>query len=161
LSGARPLTPGETDLARSMFGESVDYAPVRIVLGKWAFFQPKDVVMSPRGSIHFHPHGTAYRDDFSHADLGTQGLFIHEMTHVWQHQSGIFLPLQRVPWARYDYAVKPGWRLKQYGLEQQAEIVRHAFLIGLGATFAGAPPLSQLRTILPFGPSRRPDHGVA
>ena len=24
--------------------------------------------MSPRGRIHFHPHGTAYRDDFSHAD---------------------------------------------------------------------------------------------
>jgi hypothetical protein len=161
LSDARPLTPGETDLARSMFGDSVDYAPVRIVLGKWAFFQPKDVVMSPRGSIHFHPHGTAYRDDFSHADPGTQGLFIHEMTHVWQHQSGIFLPLQRMPWARYDYAVKPGWRLKQYGLEQQAEIVRHAFLIGLGATFAGAPPLSQLQTILPFDPSHRPDHGVA
>ena len=153
MSEARPLTPGETDLARSMFGDAVDYAPVRIVLGKWAFFQPRNVVMSPRGRIHFHPHGTVYCDDFSHADLGTQGLFIHEMTHVWQHQSGIFLPLRRVPWARYDYAVKPGWNLNRYGIEQQAEIVRHAFLIGLGATFAGAPSLSQLRTILPFRPS--------
>ena len=153
MSEARPLTPSEIDLARSMFGDAVDYAPVRIVLGKWAFFQPRNVVMSPRGRIHFHPHGTAYCDDFSHADLGTQGLFIHEMTHVWQHQSGIFLPLRRVPWARYDYAVRPGWALRKYGIEQQAEIVRHAFLIGLGATFAGAPPLSQLRTILPFRPS--------
>lgn len=150
MSDARALTPGEVDLTRSMFGEAIDYAQVRIVLGKWAFFQPKNVVMSPRGRIHFHPHGTAYRDDFSHAGLGEQGLFIHEMTHIWQHQSGIFLPLKRVPWARYDYAVKPGWTLKKYGLEQQAEIVRHAFLIGLGAAFPGAPPLSQLRTILPF-----------
>jgi hypothetical protein len=133
-----------------MFGDAIDYAPVRIVLGKWAFFQPKNVVMSPRGRIHFHPHGTAYRDDFGHGTLGEQGLFIHEMTHVWQHQSGIFLPLKRVPWARYDYAVKPGWGLKKYGLEQQAEIVRHAFVVGRGGTFAGAPPLSQLQTILPF-----------
>jgi hypothetical protein len=161
LSDARPLTPGEIDLARGVFGDAIDYAPVRIVLGKWAFFQPKNVVMSPRGRIHFHPHGTAYRDDFSHAGLGEQGLFIHEMTHVWQHQSGIFLPLKRVPWARYDYAVKPGWDLKKYGLEQQAEIVRHAFLIGRGGVFAGAPPLSQLKTILPFHPPHSPDHGVA
>jgi len=161
VSDARPLTSGEIDLARSMFGDAVDYAPVRIVLGKWAFFQPRDVVMSPRGRIHFHPHGTAYRDDFSHADLGTQGLFIHEMAHVWQHQSGIFLPLKRVPWARYDYSVKPGWPLRKYGLEQQAEIVRHAFLIGRGGAFAGAPPLSQLQTILPFDSSHRADHGVA
>jgi len=158
---ARPLTPGETDLARSMFGNAIDYMQVRIVLGKWAFFQPKDVVMSPRGRIHFHPHGTAYRDDFSHAGINDQGLFIHEMTHIWQHQSGIFLPLKRVPWARYDYSVKPGWRLRQYGLEQQAEIVRHAFLIGRGAGFAGAPPLSQIAAILPFDPVHSHDHGVA
>ncbi|MDB5678946.1 vgr related protein [Sphingomonas bacterium] len=161
MSDARPLTPGETDLARSVFGDAIDYAPVRIVLGKWAFFQPRDVVMTPTGRLHFHPRGTAYRDDFSHAGINDQGLFIHEMTHVWQHQSGIFLPLKRVPWARYDYAVKPGWQLHKYGLEQQAEIVRHTFLIGLGATFAGAPPLSQLKTILPFKPSHPIDRGVA
>ncbi|HEX4693316.1 vgr related protein [Sphingomonas sp.] len=153
MSEARPLTSGETDLARGVFGDAIDYAPVRIVLGKWAFFQPRDVVMTPTGRLHFHPHGTAYRDDFSHAGLGEQGLFIHEMTHVWQHQSGIFLPLRRVPWARYDYAVKPGWELRKYGLEQQAEIVRHAFVLGKGGGFAGAPPLAQLRTILPFHPA--------
>ncbi|THD37367.1 MAG: vgr related protein [Sphingomonas sp.] len=150
MSDARPLTPGETDLARGIFGDAIDYAPVRVVLGKWAFFQPRDVVMTPTGRLHFHPHGTAYRDDFSHAGLGEQGLFVHEMTHVWQYQSGIFLPLKRVPWARYDYAVKPGWPLHKYGLEQQAEIVRHAFLIGRGGGFPGSPPLSQLKTILPF-----------
>lgn len=161
MSEARPLSPGETDLARGVFGDSIDYAPVRIVLGKWAFFQPRDVVMTPTGRLHFHPQGTAYRDDFSHAGINDQGLFVHEMTHVWQHQSGIFLPLRRMPWARYDYAVKPGWPLHKYGLEQQAEIVRHAFLIGLGAAFAGAPPLSQLKTILPFGPVHSGDRGVA
>jgi len=161
MSEMRPLTPGEIDLARSVFGDAIDYANVQVVLGKWAFFQPKNVVMSPRGRIHFHPHGTAYRDDFSHATLGEQGLFVHEMTHVWQYQSGIFLPLRRMPWARYDYAVKPGWELKKYGLEQQAEIVRHAYLLGHNALIAGAPPLQQLKTILPFHPSQPNDHGVA
>ena len=161
MTRARPLTVGEIDLSQSVFGSSIDYRPVRIVLGKWAFFQPRDVVMSPSGSMHFHPQGTAYRDDFSHTDLGTQGLFIHEMVHIWQHQKGIFLPLRRVPWARYDYAVKPGWALPRYGLEQQAEIVRHAFLIGQGALVPGAPPLAQLTTILPFKPISTHTHGVA
>ena len=123
----RPLTAGEIDLARSMFGDAIDYASVRVVLGKWAFFQPRDVVMSPRGRIHFHPHGTAYRDDFSHAELGVQGLFVHEMVHVWQHQRGVRLWLRRHPFCRYAYRIAPGKPLSRYGIEQQAMIVEHAF----------------------------------
>jgi hypothetical protein len=35
-------------------------------------------------------------------------------------------------------------------LEQQAEIVRHIFLLRNGAKVAGAPPLSQYEGVLPF-----------
>lgn len=150
MSDARPLTPGEIDLARSMFGDAIDYAPVRVVLGKWAFFQPRDVVMSPRGRIHFHPHGTTYCDDFSHAGINAQGLFVHEMTHIYQTQKGIFLPLKRHPFCRYDYTIKPGQRFERYGIEQQAMLVQHAFVIGKGHSIAGAPPLDQYQSILPF-----------
>ena len=151
---SRPLTPGETDLARSVFGSAIDYAPVRIVQKKWAFFQPRDTVMAPTGKIHFHPHGTLYREDFAASALSDQGLFIHEMTHIWQHQKGIYLPLRRHPFCRYDYAIRPGLPLKRYGLEQQAEIVRHAFLLRCGCTVAGAPSIEQYRTILPFSGTR-------
>ena len=51
---------------------------------------------------------------------------------------------------RYDYSLKPGWQLDQYGLEQQAEIVRHIFLLRNGGKVAGAPPLSQYEGVLPF-----------
>ena len=147
----RPLTPAETTLARSVFGSAIDYAPVRIVCKKWAFFQPRDTVMAPRGNIHFHPHGTLYRDDFAAAPLSDQGLFIHEMTHIWQHQRGIVLPLKRHPFCRYDYAIRPGLPLNRYGIEQQAEIVRHTFLLRCGCPVSGAPPLARYETILPFG----------
>ena len=80
MSHTRPLTPTETHLARSVFGTAIDYAPVRIIRRKWAFFQPRDTVMAPTGNIHFHPAGTLYRDDFAAAPLSDQGLFIHEMT---------------------------------------------------------------------------------
>jgi len=79
-----------------------------------------------------------------------RGLFIHEMTHVWQRQKGIFLPLKRHPFCRYAYTIQPGRRFECYGLEQQAEIVRHAFLIRQGREIPGAPGLEQYRTILPF-----------
>jgi hypothetical protein len=58
---------------------------------------------------------------------------------VWQAQQlgDWYLILRRHPWCRYDYAIKPGWRLEQYGIEQQAEIVRHAFLLRHGAEVPG------------------------
>lgn len=147
----RPLTEGEIALARGVFGTAINYALVRVIQRKWAFFQPRDTVMAPRGHLHFHPQGCHYCDDFAAGRRDAQGLFIHEMTHVWQHQQGIFLPIARHPFCRYSYAIKPGLPLKRYGIEQQAEIVRHAFLLRNGAVLPGAPPLSQYESILPFG----------
>lgn len=149
---ARPLTSAEIDLARSVFGDAIDYAPVRIEQRKWAFFQPRETVMAPTGCIHFHPKGTRYRDDFACGNLDDQGLLIHELTHVWQSQSGIYLPLRRHPFCRYDYAVRVGWPLKRYGIEQQAEIVRHTFVLRRGGFIRGAAPLSTYESILPFRP---------
>jgi len=151
----RPLTAGEIALAQSVFGDAIDYAAVRIVLGKWAFFQPRDTVMAPRGRIHFHPKGTAYRDDFSTAPLGAQALFIHEMVHVWQHQRGLFLPIRRHPFSRYDYAIRAGLPFARYGIEQQAEIVRHAFVLRHGGRVIGAAALEVYEGMLPFSPNTR------
>ncbi|RYY28957.1 MAG: vgr related protein [Sphingomonadales bacterium] len=150
---SRPLTEGETRLAASVFGNAVDYSQARVANSKWIFFQPAKTVMAPRGTIHFHPKSQVYCEDFSAAPMGVQGLFIHEMTHIWQHQKGIFLPLKRHPFCRYSYAVKLGQKFEKYGLEQQAELVRHAFLLKNNILIEGAPPLAQYRSILPFKPA--------
>jgi hypothetical protein len=75
------------------------------------------------------------------------------MTHVWQTQckGRWYLPLMRHPLCRYDYVLRPGWTLDRYGIEQQAEIVRHVFLLREGLHFPGAPELAAYRGILPFG----------
>ena len=146
----RALTDGEIALARTVFGGAIDYARVRIHRRKWAFFQPRHIVMAPLGHIHFHPEGARYREDFGAADIASQALFIHEMTHVWQHQSGLFLPLRRLPWARYDYCFTPGRPLARYGIEQQAMLVQHAFMMRRGAAVPGAPSLAEIEAILPF-----------
>ncbi|WP_379546805.1 vgr related protein [Qipengyuania sp. DSG2-2] len=137
--GERRLTEGETALARSVFGDAIDYRKVTIRRRKWAFFQPRHVTMAPRGHLHFHPKGEAYCEDFATAHFQRQGLFIHEMTHVWQTQSkgDWYLPLRRHPWCRYDYSLKPGRPLEAYGIEQQAEIVKHAWMLRSGIALAG------------------------
>jgi hypothetical protein len=147
---ARPLTHAETALARTVFGDAIDYDRVRLANSKWAFFQPRHVVMAPRGTIHFHPRGNLFCDDFCDRDLTDQGLFIHEMTHVWQHQTGVNLILARLRSRRYDYVLKPGWQLHRYGIEQQAEIVRHWFMMQQGWSVPGAPPIDQYRGVIPF-----------
>ena len=138
---------------RSVFGEAIDLTDVSIRRRKWFPFQPRHVTMTPRGHLHFHPRGSVYCDDFAHADINAQGLFIHEMTHVWQAQrKGMwYLVLMRHPFCRYDYAIKPGWRLERYGIEQQAEIVKHAFQVRRGARVRGAMPREVYDSILPFG----------
>ncbi|RHW16594.1 vgr related protein [Sphingomonas gilva] len=155
MSRGRPLTPAETALAASVFGDAIDYARVRIHNLKWAFFQPRHVTMAPMGDIHFHPKGGLYCDDFCAAPLSAQGLFIHEMTHVWQAQTRgrWWLPLMRHPFCRYDYALRPGLPFERYGIEQQAEIVRHAFLTARGASVPGAPDAGAYRALLPFRPA--------
>ena len=69
-----------------------------------------------------------------------------------QQRGQWYLMLMRHPFCRYDYTIKPGWRLERYGLEQQAEIVRHAFQLRQGATVRGAFPRETYESILPFRP---------
>jgi hypothetical protein len=147
----RPLTPGEIELSASVFGDAIDYSRVRLIKRKWWPFQPRNFIMTPCGNLHFDPKGSAWSNDFSTESIGIQGLFIHEMTHVWQTQKKgrFYLPLMRHPFCRYDYAVRAGWPLERYGLEQQAEIVSHAFLMRHGKGISGVPPRAQLETILP------------
>ncbi|HET9428613.1 MAG TPA: vgr related protein [Allosphingosinicella sp.] len=148
----RPLTDGERSLAASVFGGSIDYDRVRIHRRKWFWFQPKRAIMAPDGHIWVHPRSHLWSDDYSTASLGLQGLFIHEMTHVLQAQQRgrFYLPLMRHPFCRYTYRIRFGWPFDRYGLEQQAEIVRHVFLLRKGHAFRGAPDLAQLEDIVPF-----------
>ncbi len=149
----RPLTHDEVTLARTMFGDTIRYDEARVANRKWAFFQPRQVAMAPTGCIHFHPKGTLYRDDFAHAGRDLAALFLHEMMHIHQtqHRGRLWLPLMRHPFCRYGYTIVPGKPFDAYGIEQQGEIVRHAFLLRQGAALPDKPPLAVYDALLPFG----------
>ena len=149
----RPLTPGERKIVAFMFGDAIDPEAVEIRHRRWWPFQPRNVLMAPCGHLHVPAESDLWSEDYSAEDVKLQGLFVHEMTHVWQAQAKgrFYLPLMRHPFCLYSYALKPGRPFEYYGIEQQAEIVRHAFVQRLGWTDFGAPPLAALEKLLPFG----------
>jgi hypothetical protein len=110
------------------------------------------MVMAPNGHIYFHPKGRLWSPDFAREPAGRQGVFIHEMTHVWQAQAKgrFYLILMRHPFCRYRYRLVTGRSFERYGIEQQAEIVRHAFLMRRGMSTNGISTLKNLERVLPF-----------
>jgi hypothetical protein len=148
---SRALTEGEAALIARVFGGAIDCARVRINRLKWWMWQPAWVTMAPDGNLWFHPNGDAWSPDFSRERPWLRGHFIHEMVHVWQHQCGVNLLLKRPPFARYAYLpLAEGKAFTRYGLEQQAEIVKDAYLLSEGLKLPGRPSLDMFRELLPF-----------
>lgn len=136
----RRLTAGEIALAKTVFGDSVDYGAI------WLH----DKRILPPGIQHRHQAvakgndisfpRSAYAEDFSaETDAKKQSVFIHELTHVWQHQNKVcstaweatketlrhFFNYQKA----YLHRLEPGRDLMSYGFEAQAAIVQDYFLL--------------------------------
>jgi hypothetical protein len=126
----RKLTAGEIALAAEMFGDSLDAARVRIVtipFWKRAFVAGPALIVWPAASLP---------EDFAAAPLGDQGVFVHELTHVWQAQHGVRLLMAKLKAGdrpdsyAYDAAGAEGFA--RLNIEQQAMVVQHAFLASRG-----------------------------
>ena len=152
----RPLTIGETAMARSVFQDAIDYARVRVVRGSFLPFglQDQNTAMTPRGSLHFMP--AQYRDDFSREGNGGKLFFIHEMVHVWQYQLGYSVLLHGALLAlcggylrqrAYRYDAQAGGVLSDFNMEQQGDIIAHYFgarQLGIPAHVAKLPQLQEI-----------------
>lgn len=125
----RKLTEGEIDLAKTVFGGSVNLAKVRITNRNFPF-SGENVSVTPSNTIWL---GANYLDDFSSADLKMMGHFIHELTHVWQHQNGVWLKMAATTLSlngksyTENYHYNLGGAFKSYNIEQQTTIFEHQF----------------------------------
>lgn len=151
----RRLTDGEIALAQGLFGDALSVETVRVLaLPAWprAFVAGASLIAWPVRSA---------RTDFSRADLALQAVLAHELTHVWQAQSGVNLLLAKLragdgP-AAYDYVSADGVRFADLNIEQQAMLVQDAFLASRNAV----APLSRERyadllSETPFGRDLKP-----
>ncbi|SAL17958.1 Rhs element Vgr protein [Caballeronia telluris] len=127
---ARPLTRGEITIARLVFADAIDYSTVRVHDRGYLPFglQSAHTAMAPNGQLYFPK--ACFRDDFS-TDLASQMWFIHEMTHVWQHQLGYWVRLRgavRIG-LRYGYTLAPGRHLRDYNMEAQGNLIADYFAL--------------------------------
>lgn len=158
---ARPLTQGEIALARKIFGNKIDYTKVKVIHNKAYFFQQRGRIMTPDGNI-YAPDKSYSTDYFTKATpdgrtlLSTQALFLHEMTHVWQSQQGMWVKTRGLN-RTYDYNLdEVGAELfTNYGIEQQAMLVQDYYtLSNLGNIYHGGqqvknpPPLANYEKVL-------------
>jgi hypothetical protein len=148
----RTLTAGERALAEEVFGDALDLASVRLFatpVGKRVFVPGRLAgrywIVWPRASL---------KADFSAASLGEQALLVHELTHVWQAQQGVFLPFAKLKAGdsatSYSYAAFGPADFARMNIEQQATAVEHAFLARRGAPTPWAAEL--YAAALPFVP---------
>ena len=153
-TGLRKLTTAEINFLKTIFGEGPDalinYSTVEIRFGECQgiFRCPKE------GSAAVFDKTTIYFD--SHAAY-SEGLLIHELTHIWQLRAGVITELEGflvhtgavvnpwilkrfgpVPLGRhanaaaaeidiYEYSQDDETPFEEYGHEQQAQILRHAY----------------------------------
>ena len=150
MTACRPLTPGERRLAASVFGDALDGGRCAVRRAKFFLAQPVWITMAPDGDLWFHPDGRGWSADFSAEPLAARAHFIHELTHVWQVQTGGSLVWRRWPWARYRYRLTPGKPFADYGIEQQACIVEDAYRLRESGRPAGRT-LADYAAVVPFG----------
>lgn len=132
----RHLTDGEIALAREAFGDRLAYSKIRLVEGAAgnpiakAAFRNGNTAITLRRTIHFSPE--RFLPDFSTGKAAARGLFIHELTHVWQYDRlgtlwflaryGIqFARVGGQAWRMYEYA-PGGTAFRGAMLEAQAEM---------------------------------------
>ena len=132
----RGLTSGEIALCQSVFGGLIDYSKVKVMNHPYLPWQPRHIVMAPCGNIH--ARSPCFSNDYSLESLPYQGLFIHEMAHIYQYQQNINVLLRGAllqsafflsfgKYNPYAYRLQPGKKYLDYNIEQQGDIARDIF----------------------------------
>ncbi len=124
-----PLSAGEIKLVKSVFGRKLADADIKKVR---KYFEPlriegKECVVGAvfnRRVVKFYVMGQ-HDEDYSNAWSWDFGVFMHEMTHIWQRTNIMADVLRRffIRTKQYDYKLTERSRFTFFGKEQQASIM--------------------------------------
>ncbi|HSI49054.1 MAG TPA: Rhs element Vgr protein [Ideonella sp.] len=143
---SRGLTVNERDMARTLFGNSVDYNRVKVHNEEYLWFglQPDDTAMTPNGEMYFNPKH--FKEDFALAGFSDSLWFMHEMVHVWQHQLGYPVMLRgaiRIGLG-YDYTLDAKKTLGDCNMEAQGDLLSDYWAV---KNFSHPPEMHQSKHI--------------
>ena len=128
-AAGRGLTGGEKTLAKSVFGDQIDYDRVRL---SRMFFVSRTDGLTCNERIYLPQN--FFGADLSTQSLEKQRLLIHELTHIWQKQqrktsffSGQIDFFRALVTDIYKYDTASAKPFKHLGAEQQASLVEDYF----------------------------------
>lgn len=130
-------------MATRVFGAAIDYPRVRVYHRRYLPFglQPVNCAMTPNGHMFFHKSCCLL--DFSTGSEHARHWFMHEMTHVWQHQLGYPVRLRgaiRIGLS-YHYTLGEDKTLADYNMEAQGDVLADYFVLRfLGSATAMRQP---------------------
>ncbi|AEI63238.1 DUF4157 domain-containing protein [Corallococcus macrosporus] len=138
----RRLTEDEVSRLRPIFGDSLDFAAVRVKVGRLGLLGLPGRAFAHGNTVFVPPQSGAV--DF--------GLLVHELTHVWQHQHGGTAYLSAAlaaQWSGDGYDWRKGVsrekRWAQLNPEQQAQLIEDAAVAGLIPFTSPVSPRMKLR----------------
>jgi len=105
--------------------------------------------MTPNGEIYFPE--AIYKPDFSQS-VPDMSWMIHELTHVWQYQTGVDVALSAVVSRNYEYGkLGATTKFSEFNIEQQAAVVADYFLkINGYTTQHGTGSVDDYKVVVPF-----------
>lgn len=126
------MTRGEIDMARTVFGDAIDYHRVLI----------KTKALPGRSHAYngiIRINAREYQADYSLASQKNRATFIHELAHIWQEQKNVNVVGSAIDLffqggysnksSAYRYGdIRAIDRLSRLNIEQQATIVEHFYL---------------------------------
>jgi hypothetical protein len=128
---SRGLTVGEIQMAKKIFKDSINYARVRVHKEGYFPFGLQDArtAVTPNGEMYFPP--LKFLEDFSTSNDLNKCWFMHEMTHVWQHQLGYWVMFRGAfrPGLDYKYTLDAQRKLCDYNMEAQGDILADYFAL--------------------------------
>lgn len=137
----QPLAAGEISLAKNIFGEEIDTSRIKKYFAPLDPREPETLALTLKQNIYFYgPH--MHEPDYSQSAPDNYETFVHEITHIWQHQHKAqnlaqfihalrseMSPLLRSPrkqydrYNQYDYKLSENAAFRDFGIEQQAAII--------------------------------------
>lgn len=119
----RKLTEDEITWAREFFGDTIDYEDVN--------YFSRQMLGRDSDALAYHYKGNIYEasnwDSIADSPASIANVFIHEMAHVWQYETGIIPSKHYIKSERdkiYAFDLNEYESFAEYGIEQQASILQ-------------------------------------
>ncbi|UNZ53844.1 hypothetical protein [Agrobacterium tumefaciens] len=137
MSDKRSLTVGEIALGASVYGNSIDYSSIEVYNRSYSLTPGR--ISAPNGNIYYTKEKSQaflYSEDFSKStNPAVRGTFIHELSHVYQYQTGEWVGVAALrSLGQYDFTknITKGVAFSKWNIEQRAAYAEEVYYRSIG-----------------------------